>query len=109
MTDSPLRHMIEDYGLSTNRSQFTHIFQPANLVAFDIKTSVQQGLKENQYEGRDAQFTHEHLSRFYETFQFCVPPANNNEDQKRLRLFAFTLTGRAKYWLLSLSSGTIQT
>jgi len=31
------------------------------------------------------------------------------DDQKKLRLFAFTLTGRAKDWLLSLPSGTIQT
>jgi len=31
------------------------------------------------------------------------------EDQNKLRLFAFTLTGRAKHWLLTLPSGTIQT
>jgi hypothetical protein len=31
------------------------------------------------------------------------------EEQMMLRLFAFTLSERAKYWLLSIPSGTIQT
>jgi len=51
---------------------------------------------------------HEHLRRFYETCQFCVPPATVTKDQKKLRLFAFTLTKRAKDWLLSIPRGTIQ-
>jgi len=52
---------------------------------------------------------HEHLSRFAETFEFCVPPATVTDSQKKLRLFPFTLTGKARDWLLSLPSGTIQT
>jgi len=52
---------------------------------------------------------HEHLSDFAETCEFCVPPTNVIESQKKLGLFPFTLTGRAKDWLLSLPSGTIQT
>lgn len=49
----PVRPMMGDYGLTTNRCQLTHFFQPDNSVDFDIKTFVQQGLNENQYEGRD--------------------------------------------------------
>jgi hypothetical protein len=52
---------------------------------------------------------HEHLSRFAETCEFCVPPTTMTESQKKLKLFPFTLTVRAKDWLLSLPSGTIQT
>jgi len=52
---------------------------------------------------------HEHLSRFYETCEFCVPTANVTDDQKKLRLFAFTLIGRAKDCMLTLPSGTTQT
>lgn len=104
----PGRPRMGDYGLAHNRGQLTHIFHPANPVAFDIKNSVLQGLRENRYEGRDTQCPHEHLSRFYETFQYCVAPGNITEDQKKLRLFAFTLIGRAKDWLLALPSGTIQ-
>jgi len=52
---------------------------------------------------------HEHLSHFAETCEFCVPQAIVTDDQKKLRLFAFTLTRRAKDWLLTLPSRTIQT
>jgi hypothetical protein len=52
---------------------------------------------------------HEHLSHFHETYQFCVPPDNVTESQKKLRLFPFTLTSRAKDWLMSIPSGTIET
>jgi len=38
-----------------------------------------------------------------------MPLANVTEDQKKLRLFVFTLIGRPKYWLLYLPNGTIQT
>ncbi|AES79029.1 animal RPA1 domain protein, putative [Medicago truncatula] len=84
---TPWEMLMGDYGLAANRGHLTHVFHPANPVAFDIKTSVHNGLKENQYDGRDIMSPHEHLSRFYETCQFCVPPANITEDQKKLRLF----------------------
>jgi hypothetical protein len=58
----PQRPMMGDYGLDANRGHLTHVFQPANPVAFDIKSSVQQNLKENQYDGRDDRSPHEHLS-----------------------------------------------
>jgi len=105
----PLRPFMGDYGLVANRGHLTHVFQPSNPVAFDIKTSVQQALKETQYDGKDSMSTHEHLSRFYKTCQFCVPPATVIENQKKRRLFVFTLTGRAKDSLLSIPNGTIQT
>lgn len=63
----PPRPMMGDYGLATNRGRLTHVFQPANPVAFDIKNSVLQGLREDQYDGRDNMSPHEHISKFYET------------------------------------------
>jgi hypothetical protein len=63
----PPRPMMGDYGLDANRGHLTHVFQPAYPVAFDIKSSVQQNLKENQYNGRDDRSPHEHLSHFHET------------------------------------------
>jgi hypothetical protein len=44
-----------------------------------------------------------------ETCEFCVPPATVTDSQKKLRLFPFTLTGRARDWLLTIPSGTIKT
>jgi hypothetical protein len=52
---------------------------------------------------------HKCFSHFYKTCQFYIPPANVVEDQNKLRLFAFTLSGRVKDMLLSIPSGTIQT
>jgi len=49
----PPRPMMGDYGLDANRGHLTHVFQPANPVAFDIKSSVQQNLRENQFDGCD--------------------------------------------------------
>jgi len=105
----PARPMMGYYGLAANRGQHTHVFLPENHVSFGIKISIQNGLKENQYDGRYTMSPHEHLSYFYETCQLCIPPLHVNEYQKKLRLFAFTLTGRAKDWLLSIPSGNIKT
>ena len=107
--DPPPRPNLGDCGLAANRGRLTHVFQPTNSVAFDIKTPVQNGLKDKQYDGSDDMSPHEHLSHFFETCEFCVPLANLTDDQKKLRLFAFLLTGKAKDWLLTLPSGTIRT
>jgi len=37
----PPRPMMGDYGLDANRGHLTHVFQPANPVAFNIKSFVQ--------------------------------------------------------------------
>ena len=96
-------------GLANHRGRLTHTFQPSNHVAFDIKTTVLSGLRDKQYDGTENMSPHEHLSYFVETYEFSVPPAIVTDSQKKLRLFPFTLTGRARDWLLSLPSGTIQT
>jgi len=105
--DPAPRPKLGDYGLATNRGRLTHVFRPANPVAFDIKASAQNGLKERQFDGTETISPHEHLSHFAETCEFCVPPATVTEDQKKLRLFPFTLTGKAKDWLLTLPNGTV--
>jgi len=105
----PPRPKLSDYGLAANRGRLTHVFQPANSVAFDIKTSIQNHLKDKQFDEFDNMTPHEHLSHFAETCEFCVPLATMTDDQKKHRLFPFTLTGKAKDWLLTLPNGTIQT
>jgi hypothetical protein len=106
MGDNPSRRTLGDYGIGTHRCLITHGFQPANPVAFNIKNSVLAGLRENQY-GGSLQDPYEHLSLFYESCLFCCPDGVT-EDQKKLQLFALTLTGRAKDWLHALPNGTIQ-
>ena len=98
MGDPAPRPKLGDYGLATHRGQLTHTFRHANPVAFDIKSTVRNGLRDKQFDGTEAMSPHEHLSKFSETCEFCVPPATVTESQKKLHLFPFTLTGRARDW-----------
>jgi len=82
--DPPPKPKLGDYALANNRGRLTLVFQPANPVAFDIKTSVQNGIKDRQFDGSDNMSPHEHLSHFIETCEFCVPPATVTDDQKKL-------------------------
>jgi hypothetical protein len=107
--DPPPRPKLGDYGSANSRGRLTHVFQPANLVAFAIKTSVQNGLKDRQFDESYSMSPHGHLNHFFETCELCVSSTTVTDDQKKLMLFAFTLTGKAKDWLLTLPSGTIQT
>jgi hypothetical protein len=63
----PPRPKLGDYGLASHRGQLTYTFQPANPVAFDIKTTVLNGLRDRQFDGTESMSPHEHLSRFAET------------------------------------------
>jgi len=67
MGEPAARPKLGDYGLANHRGQLTHTFQPANLVTFDIKTTVLNGLRDKQYDGTENMSPHEHLSRFAET------------------------------------------
>ena len=66
------------------------------------------GLIDNRFDENTIRDPWEHLARFYETTLMCIP-ADITEDQVKLRLFRFSLIGRAKDWLLFLQNGTIQT
>jgi len=105
MGDPAPRPKLQDYGLATHRGQLRHTFRPANPAAFDIKSTVLNGLRDKQFDGTEAKNPHEHLSRFAETCELCVPPATVTDRQKKLRLFPFSLTGRARDWLITIPSG----
>ncbi|MCI27740.1 hypothetical protein A2U01_0048940, partial [Trifolium medium] len=83
-------------------------FQPANPVMFDIKNTVLSALKEDQYSGAETQCPNLHLSHFYHACDYTNPPGMS-ESNKRLQLFKFSLTGRAKDWLDTILPGTIHT
>ncbi|KAK2441832.1 hypothetical protein QL285_013078 [Trifolium repens] len=104
----PPRRTLGDYGQWDDGQLANLGFQPANPVNFDIKNSVINALKEDQYSGAESQCPNLHLGRFYEACDYTDPPGVT-ESQKRLRLFKFSLTGRAKDWLDTLPSGTINT
>jgi len=73
MTELPARPTLGDYGLANHRGHLTHTFWHANPAAFDIKSTVLNGLRDKQFDGIETMSPHEHLSRFVETCEFCVP------------------------------------
>ena len=83
-------------------------FQPANPVVFDIKNNVLMNLKSNQFSGKKTEDNNTHLTHFLDAYNI-INPAGVSESDKRLRLFGYSLTGRAKDWLDALISGTIET
>ncbi|GAU48674.1 hypothetical protein TSUD_324710 [Trifolium subterraneum] len=70
--------------------------------------TVINALKEDQYSGSKSQCLNLHLSHFYDACDYTDPPGISESD-KRLRLFKFSLTGRAKDWLDTIPPGTIAT
>ncbi|GAU49708.1 hypothetical protein TSUD_135300 [Trifolium subterraneum] len=62
----PPRRTLGDYGQATNGKNANLGFQPANQVSFDIKNTVLNALKENQYSGAESECPNIHLSHFYE-------------------------------------------
>ncbi|XP_045831120.1 uncharacterized protein LOC123922450 [Trifolium pratense] len=100
--------MLGDYGQRNNGELANLGFQPRNHVSFDIKNSVLSALKENQYSGAETQCPNLHLEHFYEACDYTDPPGVSESD-KRLRLFKYSLTGRAKDWLDTIPPNTINT
>ncbi|KAK2356100.1 hypothetical protein QL285_093455 [Trifolium repens] len=98
-----------DYCKMTDNDHISLGFQPANPANFDIKGNVLTGLRENQFDGRANNDPWDHLSKFSETCQIQKVPENVTKDQKKPRLFAFSLTGPAKDWLQCLPRGSIAT
>jgi len=45
------RPKLGDYNLATHRGQLTHTFRPANPTAFDIKSTILNGLRDKQFDG----------------------------------------------------------
>ncbi|KAK2369112.1 hypothetical protein QL285_082265 [Trifolium repens] len=104
----PPRRTMGDYCRRTDAGQISMGFQPANPVTFDIKNTVLSGLREKQFDGSAIRDPWAHLEQFYETCTICRPQGFN-DSQIKLRLFGFTLIGRAKDWLQCIPSGTITT
>ncbi|GAU46634.1 hypothetical protein TSUD_284820 [Trifolium subterraneum] len=104
----PQRRTLGDYGQRNNGGIANLAFQPVNPVTFDIKNTVINALKEDQYSGAESQCPNLHLSHFYDACDYTDPPGISESD-KRLRLFKFSLTGRAKDWLDTIPPGTIAT
>jgi len=96
------------YGRLDNLDEVSLGFQPAKPVVFDIKNNVLMNLKSNQFLGKETEDCNAHLTHFLDAY-ITINPAGVLESDWRLRLFGYSLTGRAMEWLDALPSGTIET
>ncbi|KAK2435247.1 hypothetical protein QL285_020322 [Trifolium repens] len=103
----PPERTLGDYGQNNGRNANLG-FQPVNPVSFDIKNTVLNALKENQYSGAESQCPNLHLEHFDEACGYTDPPGVSESD-KKLRLFKLSLTGRARDWIDTLPPNTIAT
>jgi len=106
MRDVNPRITLGHYGRLDNLDEICLGFQLANLVVFDIKNSVLVNLKTDQFARRETADCNANLTSFLDTC-ITINPSGISESDKRLRLFGYSLKGRAKDWLNALPKGTI--
>lgn len=99
---------IGDYCKRTDEGHVSRGFVLENPENSNIKNFVLSCLKDNLFDGNANRDPWAYLARFYET-TLLRRPAGVTEYQVKLRLFGFSLIGRAKDLLLCLPNGTIQT
>lgn len=97
-----------DYYRPTYASQVFMGFTPANPISFNIEFSMLSDLRDKPFDEKTTSDPWEYLARFHETTPMCQPE-DIIEDRVKLKLFNFSLVGRAKDWLLCLPNGVIRT
>ncbi|CAM8990979.1 unnamed protein product [Rhodiola kirilowii] len=103
------RRALKDYAIRTAYGYRSPIQLPTvDNRDFDLKTSTIQMVQSNQFSGRDNEDPNSHLTSFLEV---CATFKINgiSEDAKLLRLFPFSLTGRARDWLRSQTPDSFTT
>ncbi|KAK2356585.1 hypothetical protein QL285_093914 [Trifolium repens] len=96
---SPLEELLNKFA-SMSKTKFENIQTTVANQGATIKTLETQIANNDPWD---------HLSKFSETCQIQKVPKNVTEDQKKMRLFAFSLIGPAKDWLQCLPRGSIAT
>ncbi|PNY13506.1 hypothetical protein L195_g010162 [Trifolium pratense] len=107
--ENSTRNVMGNYFKKTDTEEVTLGFQPANPTTLEVKTVVMNELRNNQFKGDSSQDPWEHLVKFNEICALQKRPEHTTDDQKKLFMFAYSLTQQAKDWLYCLPTKTIQT
>lgn len=70
-------------------------FQPANPVVFDIKNRVMMNLKSNPFSSKETEDCNARLKHFMDACS-TINPAGVSESDKRLKLFGYSRTEKAR-------------
>jgi len=98
--DPLYRRVLGDYALQQGPRHFSSIVAPNKARVIEIKSTHLTLVSANQFTGMEHEDPYTHLSTFYE-----LTATMGFEDQDKysayMRLFPFSLTGKAKEWLKS--------
>ncbi|XP_020209235.1 uncharacterized protein LOC109794168, partial [Cajanus cajan] len=90
------RRLLGEYNHQLGPRHFSSIARPAKGV--EMKPALLSLITANQFAGMDHEDPYTHLSTFYELIGTMGIPGED-EEAVYLRLFPFSLTGKAKTWL----------
>ncbi|KAL8546338.1 hypothetical protein ACS0TY_006161 [Phlomoides rotata] len=101
---------IREYFEAPVREYYDGLARPGiQANNFEISPSLLRMLREHQFEGKDEnEDPNHHFAQFLELAD-TIKYNGVSEDAKRLRMFSFTLIGKAKAWLYSITPGTVTT
>jgi len=98
--NQPPRKVLGDYALQQRPKHFSSIVVPNTAGAIEMKSVYLTLVSTNQFTGLEHEDPYTHLSTFYELTATMI-----FEDQDKevayMRLFPFSLVGKAKDWLKS--------
>ena len=105
----PQERLLGDYG-ATNAPAGRHtiVNQPVNVPNFQLHPSTVTQLERRSFSGRVNEDANKHLQRFL-TMSTTLKIDGHTEEQKKLRMFPFTLADEAEEWFYSLPAGSITT
>jgi len=98
--DPPPRRVLGDYALQQGPRHFSSIAVPNTARVIEIKPAHLTLVSANQFTGMEHEDPYTHLSTFYE-LTATMGFEDQDKDAAYMRLFPFSLTGKAKEWLKS--------
>ena len=98
--NQPQRRVLGDYALQQGPKHFSSIAVPNTARAIGIKSTNLTLVGANQFTGLEHEDSYTHLSIFYELIA-TMGFEDQDKEAAHMRLFPFSLTGKAKDWLKS--------
>jgi len=100
VNQQPRRVLLGDYALQQGPRYFSSIFIPYIARAIEMKPTYLTLISSNQFTGLEQEDPYTHLSTFYE-LTATMGIEERDKEVAYLKLFPFSLVGKAKEWLNS--------
>src|SRR3954469_4888449 len=103
----PPERLLGDYGArNTPGGRITIVNQPVNVPNFQLHPSTITQLERKPFTGKVNEDANKHLQRFL-TMSTTLKIEVHTEEEKKLRMFPFTLVEELEEWFYSLPAGSI--